>query len=115
MDKIRNEEIRRIVNMQPAKQTANKNDHVHGGHTKGINTMAPTAPQCKALVIQPVGRRPGEGYEISGNTMYQNVTKTLVSRIVKYVIPLSHRRRGTTAVLVRHKPQCTAIVAVVLQ
>ena len=28
--------------------------------------MAPTAPQSRALVIQPEGRRPREGHEIAG-------------------------------------------------
>ena len=55
MDKIRNEEIRRRVNMQPAEQTANKNKIRWWSHVK---RMAPTAPQSKALVIQPEGRRP---------------------------------------------------------
>ena len=53
MDKIRNEEIRRRVNMQPAEQTANKIRW--WSHVK---RMAPTAPQSKALVIHPDGRRP---------------------------------------------------------
>ena len=53
MDKIRNEEIRRQVNMQPAEQTANKTRW--WSHVK---RMAPTAPQSKALVIHPVGKRP---------------------------------------------------------
>ena len=50
MDKIRNKEIRRQVNMQPAEQTANKNKI----------RWWPTASQCdcRALVIQSVGRRP---------------------------------------------------------
>ena len=51
MDKIRNEEFWRRVNMQ----TANKNTIRWWSHTK---RMAPTAPQSKALVIQPEGRRP---------------------------------------------------------
>ena len=55
MDKIRNEEIRRRVNMQPAEQTANKNKIRWWSHAKRV---APTAPQSKALVIQPEGRRP---------------------------------------------------------
>ena len=55
MDKIRNEEIRRRVNMQPAEQTANKNKIRWWPHVK---RMAPTAPQSKALVIHPEGRRP---------------------------------------------------------
>ena len=55
MNKIRNEEIRRRVNMQPAEQTANKNKIRWWSH---IKIMAPTAPQSKELVIQPVGRRP---------------------------------------------------------
>ena len=55
MDKIRNEEIRRRVNMQPAEQTANKNKIRWWSHHK---RMAPTAPQSKVLVIQPEGRRP---------------------------------------------------------
>ena len=55
MDTIRNEEIRRRVNVQPAKQTANKNKIRWWSHVK---RMAPTAPQSKALVIQPDGRRP---------------------------------------------------------
>ena len=52
MDMIRNEEIRRRVNMQPAEQTANKNNIRWWSHVK---RMAPTAPQSKALVIQPEG------------------------------------------------------------
>ena len=55
MDKIRNEEIRLRVNMQPAEQTANKNKIRWWSHVK---RMAPTAPQSRALVIQPVGGRP---------------------------------------------------------
>ena len=55
MDKIRNEEIRRRVNMQPAEQTANKNKIRWWSH---IKRMAPTAQQSKELVIQPEGRRP---------------------------------------------------------
>ena len=55
MGKIRNEEIRRRVNTQPAEQTANKNKIRWWSHVK---RMAPTAPQSKALVIQPEGRRP---------------------------------------------------------
>ena len=53
MDKIRNEEIRRRVHMQPAEQTANKNKIRWWSH---IKRMAPTAPQSKALVIQTEGR-----------------------------------------------------------
>ena len=55
MDKIRNEEIRRRVSMQPAEQTANKNKIRWWSH---IKRTAPTARQSKALVIQPEGRRP---------------------------------------------------------
>ena len=55
MDKIRNEYIRRRVNMQPAEQTANKNKIRWWSHVK---RMVPTAPRSKALVIQPEGRRP---------------------------------------------------------
>ena len=55
MDKIRNEEIWRRVNMQPAAQTANKNNIRWWSH---IKRMAPTVPQSKALVILPKGRRP---------------------------------------------------------
>ena len=55
MDKIRNEEIRRRVNMQPAEQTANKNKIRRWSHVK---RMAPTAPQSNPLVIHPEGRRP---------------------------------------------------------
>ena len=51
--KIRNEEIGRRVNMQPAEQTANKIRW--WSHVK---RMAPTAPQSKPLVIQPVVKRP---------------------------------------------------------
>ncbi len=40
--------------MQPAEQTANKNKIRWWSH---IKRMAPTAPQSKALVIQPEGRR----------------------------------------------------------
>ena len=50
---IRNEEIRRRVNMQPAEQTANKNKIRWWSNDKRI---APTAPQSKALVIHPEGR-----------------------------------------------------------
>ena len=53
VDKIRNEVIRRRVNMQPAEETANKNRW--WSHVK---RMAPTASQSEALVIQPVGKRP---------------------------------------------------------
>ena len=53
VDKIQNEEIRRRVNMQPAEQTANKNKIRWWSH---IKRMAPTAPQSKALVIQPEER-----------------------------------------------------------
>ena len=53
MDKIRNEEIRRRVNMQPAEQTANKNKISWWSHVK---RMAPSGPQSKALVIHPVGK-----------------------------------------------------------
>ena len=53
MEKIRNEEIRRRLNMQPAEETANKIRW-----WSHIKRMAPTAPQSKALVIQPEGRRP---------------------------------------------------------
>ena len=52
MDNIRNEEIRRRVNMQPAEQTANKIRW-----WSHIKRMARTAPQSEALVIQPEGRR----------------------------------------------------------
>ena len=55
MDKIRNEEIRRRINMQPAEQTTNKSKIRCWSH---VNMMAPTAPQNKSLVIQPEGRRP---------------------------------------------------------
>ena len=41
--------------MQPAEQTANKNKIRWCSHVKRV---APTAPQSKALVIQPEGRRP---------------------------------------------------------
>ena len=51
IDKIRNEEIRRRLNMQ----TANKNKIRWWSH---IKRMAPTAPQSKALVIHPEGRQP---------------------------------------------------------
>ena len=54
MDKIRNDEIRRRVNMQPAEQTTNKNKIRWWSH---IKRMTPTAPQSKALVIQPEERR----------------------------------------------------------
>ena len=52
MDNIRNEEIRRRVIMQPAEQTANKNKLRWWSHVK-TSRMAPTAPQNRALVIQP--------------------------------------------------------------
>ena len=41
--------------MQPAEQTSNKNNIRWWSHVK---RMAPTAPQSKALVIHPVGKRP---------------------------------------------------------
>ena len=53
IDKIRNEEIRRRVNMQPAEQTANKNKIRSWSHVK---RRAPKALQRKAL--HPEGRRP---------------------------------------------------------
>ena len=53
MDQIRNEEIRRRLNMQPAEQTAHKIRW-----WSHIKRMAPTAPHSKALVIHPKGRRP---------------------------------------------------------
>ena len=55
MDKIRNEEIRRRLNVQPAEQPANKNTIRWWSH---IKRMAPTAPQRKAPVIHPERRRP---------------------------------------------------------
>ena len=55
MDNIRNDEIRRRVNMKPAEQTANKNKITWWSH---VNSMAPTAPQSKGFVIHPVGKRP---------------------------------------------------------
>ena len=70
MDKIRNEEIRRRVNMQPAEQTTNKNKMTWWSHSK---RMAPTAPQSNALVIQPEGRRPREGHETAGKKMYREL------------------------------------------
>ena len=54
IDKIRNEEIRRRVNMQPAEQTANKNKIRWWSH---IKRMAPTAPQSKAFVIQQTANK----------------------------------------------------------
>ena len=54
MDKIRIEEIRSRLNMQPAAQAANKNKIRWWSHVK---RMASTAPS-KALVIHPVGKRP---------------------------------------------------------
>ena len=41
--------------MQAAEETANKNTIRWWSHVK---RMAPTAPLCKTLVIQPVGKRP---------------------------------------------------------
>ena len=55
MDKIRNGEIRRRVNMKPAEQPANKNKIRWWSHVK---RMAPTAPQSKPIMINPVGKRP---------------------------------------------------------
>ena len=52
MDEIRNEEIRRRVNMQQAEQITNKNTIRWWSH---IKRLAPTAPHIKALVIQPEG------------------------------------------------------------
>ena len=71
MDKIRNEEIRRRVNMQQAEQTANKNKIVCWSHVK---RMAPTALQSRAVVIHPVGKRSREGHEIDGKTIFRNGT-----------------------------------------
>ncbi len=43
--------------------------------------MAPTAPQSKALVIQPEGRRPrGIGHEIAGKMRYRDGTMRWESR-----------------------------------
>ena len=53
--KIRNEEIRRRVNMYSAQQTATENKIRRWSHVK---RMTPTAPQSKALMIHPVGKRP---------------------------------------------------------
>ena len=41
MDKIRNEEIKQRVNMQPAEQTANKNKIRWWSHIKRMSPMAP--------------------------------------------------------------------------
>ena len=57
--------------MQPADQKANKNMIRWWSHIKRV---APTAPQSKALVIHPEGRRPGEGHETAGKTMYRDGT-----------------------------------------
>ena len=57
MDKIRNEEIRRRVNMQPAEQTANKNKIRWWSHVK---RMAPTAPQEQST-RDPARRTTTEG------------------------------------------------------
>ena len=54
MNKIINEEIRRRVNTQPAEKTAYKNKIRWWSHVK---RMAPTAPQTRALEMQPVGKR----------------------------------------------------------
>ena len=43
--------------MQPAEQTAYENNIKWRPHVKRI---APTAPQCKTFLIDPVGKRPGE-------------------------------------------------------
>ena len=72
MDNIRKEEIRRRINMQPAEQTANKNNIRWWSHVK---RMAPTAPQSKALGIQPEGRRPREGHDIAGKLMHRDGTR----------------------------------------
>ena len=77
MDKIRNEEIRRRVNMQPVEQTANKNKIRWWSHVK---RTAPTAPQSKALVIQPEGRRPRGRPRIDGKTMFRDGTMRWGSR-----------------------------------
>ena len=55
MDKIRNEEIRRGVNMQPTEQTAKK---INIRWWSPVKRTAPTASHSKALMIQPVERRP---------------------------------------------------------
>ena len=78
MDKIRNEEIRRRLNMQLAEQTANKNTIRWWSHVK---RMAPTAPQIKALVIHPEGRRPrGRRRKTAGKMMYRDGTVRWESR-----------------------------------
>ena len=53
MDKIRNEEIRQVC--KHATSRVNKNKIRWWSHVK---RMAPTALQSRALVIQPVGKRP---------------------------------------------------------
>ncbi len=53
--------------MQSADQTANRNKIRWWAH---IKRMAPTAPQSKALVIQPEDDDRGEGHEIAGKMMY---------------------------------------------
>ena len=59
--------------MQPLTSTAIKNKTGWWSHVK---TMAPTAPQSKALVIQPEGRRPRrEDHEIVGRIMYRDITR----------------------------------------
>ena len=57
MDKIRNEEIRRRLNMQPAEQTANKNKIRWWSH---IKRMAPTAPRKQST------RNPSRGTTTEG-------------------------------------------------
>ena len=55
MDKIRNKEIRRRINMQPAEQTANKNKIRWWSH---IKRMAPTAPRTKQCFQTPTVPKP---------------------------------------------------------
>ena len=59
MDKIRNEEIWRRVGPKHATSRANsQQEQDQDWWWSHIKRMAPTAPQSKALVIQPGGRRP---------------------------------------------------------
>ena len=77
MDKIRNEEIRRRVNMQPAQQTSNKT-RSGGGHTsKGWHQRLPRAKHSWSS--QKDDDR-GEGHEIAGKMMYRDGTMRWESR-----------------------------------
>ena len=67
------------INMQPAKQTTNENKIRWWVHVK---RLAPTAPESKALVIQPEGRRSRGIMSLNRlEDVYENSTTLLGSRL----------------------------------